>query len=375
MIKRMLLMLLCVLLAVAGIGYAKFRQIQAAIAMGKSFAPPPSAVTTLVVQPQPWQPSLRTVGTLKAVQGVTVTTDLPGIVVEIGFESGQSVRKGDRLVQLENHQELAQLHAAEARRDLARLDLDRKRELKSKSSLASSEVDTAESELRQAIASLEMAAALLARKQITAPFDGVLGIRQVSLGQFVNPGSPIVTMHSQDPIHVQFTLPQHQVAVAAPGNALHVLVPGSAEEIRKGKISAIDSQIDDTSRSITVEGTLPNPDHRLRSGMFVNVELPLTEEKDVLVVPASAVYYAPYGDSIFVVKTSQGTDGKPAKTVEQQFVKLGEARGDQIRVLKGLQSGDEIVTSGVFKLRPGAAIQINNSVQPPSESAPKPPNT
>lgn len=371
----MFLMLLCVALAVAGIAYAKFRQVQAAIAMGKSFAPPPAAVTTTIVTPQTWEPSLRIIGTLKAVQGVSISTDLPGIVAEIAFDSGKSVQKGDLLVQLSSDQERAQLAAAQARRDLARLDARRKRDLQAQNAASISERDAADAELRRAEAACEEVDALLARKRITAPFTGILGIRQVNLGQFLNPGAPIATMHSLDPIHVQFNLPQQQLAFAANGRPLKVFTEDHPELGRDGVVTASDSQVNENSRSITIEGTLPNKDNALRPGMFVNVEMPLPKEQDVLVVPASAISYAPYGDSVFVVKDGTAPDGTPNKTASQQFVKLGQNRGDQIRVLSGLAPGDEVVTSGVFKLRPGAPVQVNNQVQPPSEAAPKPPNS
>jgi membrane fusion protein (multidrug efflux system) len=203
--------------------------------------------------------------------------------------------------------------------------------------------------------------ALLARKRITAPFDGVLGIRLVSPGQFLNPGAPIATMHSLDPILVQFNLPQQQLAAATPGRPLRILSEDRPEIARNGSVTALDSQVSETSRAITVEGTLPNADKLLRPGMFVNVEIPLPKEDGVLVVPASAISYAPYGDSVFVVKEGTSPDGKATKTVAQQFVKVGQNRGDQIRILSGLAPGDEVVTSGVFKLRPGGEVQINNS--------------
>ena len=375
--KRMLTMLLSVAIVVAGIAFFKYRQIQAAIAMGKSFAPPPSAVTTLVVQPQPWTPVLRVIGSLKSVQGVAVSGDLAGIVSEIAFESGKTVKKGDLLVQLNADQERAQLAATEARCELAKLEIQRKRELQAKSALSPSEVDIAENELRQANAARELALALLARKRITAPFDGVLGIRQVNLGQYLNPGTPVVTMHSLDPMLVTFALPQQQMSRAAAGGALNISLGGeqdSAEEHWSGTITALDSRVDDASRSVSVEGSIPNPKHRLRPGMFVNVEIPLPSEDNVLVVPASAINYAPYGDSIFVVKKDTNENSTPAHTVEQRFAKLGAARGDQVRVLSGLNAGDEIVTSGAFKLRPGGAVVINNSVQPPNSATPTPPN-
>lgn len=367
-------MLLCVTLAVAGIGYVKFRQIQAAIAMGKSFAPPPSAVTTLVLAPQKWEPVVRVIGTLKAVQGVTVSTDLPGIISEIGFESGATVKKGALLVQLNPDSERAQLAAAQVRRDLAILEVKRKRELLAKNALSASETDAAEAEVRQSEAACAQAEALLARKRLTAPFDGVLGLRQVNLGQFLNPGTPVVSLQALDPIRVQFNLPQQEIRAAALGKKVRVSaqeVPGGA---REGSVSALDSQVDETSRAIAVEASLPNPDHALRPGMFVNVELPLTEEAEVLVIPASSVNYAPYGNSVYVVLEGTDPEGKPVKTVDQRFVKLGQNRGDQIRVLEGLKAGEVVVTSGVFKLRQGGAVVVNNAVQPSNDPAPSPPN-
>ena len=375
--KRMLIMLLSVAVIVAGIAFLKYRQIQAAIAMGKSFAPPPSAVTTLVIEPNPWTPVLRVIGSLKSVQGVAVSGDLAGIVSEITFESGKTVKKGDLLVQLNDEQERAQLVAAEARCELAKLEIQRKRELQAKSALSPSEVDIAENELRQANAARELAAALRARKRITAPFDGVLGIRQVNLGQYLNPGTPVVTMHSLDPMLVTFALPQQQMSQATKGGQLTIALGDEHESTHQlwlGAITAFESRLDDSSRSITVEGSIPNSDHRLRPGMFVNVEIPLPKEDNVLVVPASAINYAPYGDSIFVVKKSTNDQGAPVHTVEQRFAKLGAARGDQVRVLSGLTAGDEIVTAGAFKLRPGGEVVINNSVQPPNSATPTPPN-
>ncbi len=371
----MLLMLFCVALAIAGIGYAKYQQIQAAIAMGKSFAPPPAAVTTLVVQPQEWEPTIRVIGTLKAVQGGNISTDLAGIVSEIAFDSGRAVHKGDLLVQLNADQEKAQLAAAQARRDLARLDAGRKRELQAQSAAPVSERDAAEAELRRAEAACNEVEAVLARKRIVAPFDGVVGIRLVSLGQYLTPGAPIATMHSLDPIQVLFNLPQQQISFATPGKALRVFLEDESASARSGTISALDSRVNEASRAITVEGLLPNPEQTLRPGMFVNVELPRPTEEGVLVVPASAISYAPYGDSVFVVKSGTNAEGKSNKSVSQQFVKLGQNRGDQVRILSGLNAGDEVVSSGVFKLRPGAEVQVNNSVQPSNEAAPKPNNS
>jgi membrane fusion protein (multidrug efflux system) len=380
--KRMLLMLLCVALALAGIASVKKRQIEAGMAMAKSFAPPPAAVTTVTLESQPWTPSIRVVGTLHAVQGVAVSTDLAGIVSEIAFDSGQSVQKGALLVQLQSDQEKAQLEAADARLHLAELEVQRKRDLRAKNAIPSSEADAAENELLQARAQREQTLALLQRKRICAPFDGVLGIRQASLGQYLNPGSPVVTMDSLDPIRVRFSLPQQQAAQAVIGGSLRISLedpPPTATtpttaRFWPGSITARDSRVDENSRSLTIEGTLANAEHMLRPGMFVTVEIPLPAESGALVIPASAILYAPYGDSVFVLKDGKNEEGAPVQMVEARIVKLGAARGDQVRVLQGLRAGEEIVSSGVFKLRPDAPVKVNNSVQPPNSAAPTPPN-
>jgi membrane fusion protein (multidrug efflux system) len=372
----MFLMLLCVAAAIAGLAYAKKRQIEAGMAMAKSFAPPPAAVTTVRVTGQPWTPSVRVVGSLFAVQGVAVSTDLAGIVSEIAFDSGQTVQKGALLVQLQSDQEKAQLEAADARLHFAELEIRRKQELRAKNALPASEVDAAENELRQARATREQTLALLQRKRICAPFDGVMGIRQASLGQYLNPGSPVATMHSMDPIRVRFSLPQQQALLAVPGRALRISLEeaSSPPRIWEGTLTALDSRVDENSRALTVEGTLANPDHVLRPGMFVTVEIPLPAEEGAIVVPSSAILYAPYGDSVYVVKDGKNAEGEPAQIVEARNVKLGTSRGDQVRVLQGLQDGEEIISSGVFKLRPDAPVQVNNAVQPPNSATPNPPN-
>lgn len=372
----MLLMLVLVVLAVALIGFLKYRSIRAGMAMGAKFAPPPAAVTTVTVQPQTWQPVLSAVGSLKAVQGVVVSTDLAGIVTEIAFESGTPVKTGALLVKLDTQQEEAQLRSAEARLDLAKSDIERKRDLIAKKAIATSEMDTAKSQLAQTAADVEEMRALVARKQITAPFDGLAGIRQVSLGQYLNPGAAIVPLQSLDPIYVEFALPQQHLDEIAVGKKLRVAASGLMEGERfEGEITAIDSRVDESTRNVLVQGTLKNKDHKLKPGMFVDVEVLLPEKPGVLAIPSSSIAYAPYGDSVYLVKDATAPDGKAGKEVQQKFVKLGPKRGDQVSILSGLEPGDEVVSSAVFRLRPGAAVQVNNAVQPGNELNPNPPNT
>jgi membrane fusion protein (multidrug efflux system) len=371
----MLLMLLLVLLAVAGIAFLKYRAIQKGMAMGKMFAPPPTAVSTVTVQPQTWQPVLSAVGSLKAVQGVTISTDLAGIVSEIAFESGTAVKKGALLVKLDTQQEDAQLRAAQARLELAKVDIERKRDLIAKKAIAASEMDTAQSQLAQTAAEVEQMKALVARKHLTAPFDGIVGIRQVNLGQYLNPGAAIAPLQSLDPIYVEFALPQQHFDAIAVGKKLRVAASGVAGEKFEGEITAIDSQVDEATRNVMVQGTMKNTDGKLKPGMFVDVEVLLPEKSGVLAIPSSSIAYAPYGDSVYIVKDAQTPDGKPAKEVQQKFVKLGTKRGDQVSILSGLTAGDEVVSAGVFRLRPGAPVQVNNDVQPGNELNPNPPNT
>jgi membrane fusion protein (multidrug efflux system) len=359
--KRMFIMLGLMALFVTGIGAVKVSQIQAAITQAAKLAPPPPAVATFAAIRDQWQPALSAVGSLRAINGVTVSTDLAGIVSEIAFQSGTRVKKGDLLVRLDTQQEEAQLRSAEARRDLAQTNLERYRSLVADGAVAQSEYDAAESEYRRAVAAVDEARALIARKTIAAPFDGLLGIRQVDLGQYLNVGAPIVQLESVDPIYVEFSMPQQNLGQIAAGKSLRITAAGITGE---GEVTAIDSRLDESTRNVLVQGTIRNPDGKLRPGMFVNVEVFLPAQT-VISIPASSVSYAPYGDSVFVVK-----DGH----VQQQFVKLGQTRGDQVAVLTGVKEGDEVVSSGTFKLRSGLPVQVNNSVQPGNEANPNPPN-
>ena len=289
---------------------------------------------------------------------------MAGIVSQIAFQSGGSVKKGDLLIKLDTKQEEAQLRAAEARRDWAKVSLERQKELTKDGVASRSEYDSADSEYRQAVAAVDDARALIARKTITAPFDGQLGIRQADLGQYLNVGAPIVPLQSIDPIYVEFSLPQQNLDQIAVGKKLRLKANGVAGEEFEGEITAIDSRLDDATRNIRIQGTIRNTESKLRPGMFVNVKV-LLPEKPVVSIPASASSYAPYGDSVFLVKDNQ---------VQQQVVKLGATRGDQVSISSGLKEGDEVVSSGVFKLRSGMPVQVNNSVQPGDESNPQPPN-
>ena len=365
-----MLMLFLVALFVAGLVFWTMRKIEKGKAMGAKFAPPPAAVTTVVVKAETWQPVLSAVGSLKAVNGVVLSTDLAGIVAEIAFESGTPAKKGDLIVKLDTQQEDAQLQSSVAKLSLAKTDLVRKRDLIAKKAIAESDFDTAQSQVLQMEASVGEMKALVARKRIAAPFDGLVGIRQVNVGQYLQPGAAIVPIESLDPIYVEFAVPQQHFEMIAVGKKLRLGATGISGKNFEGEITAIDSRIDERTRNITIQGTIQNPGHALRPGMFVSVEVLLPERAGVLAIPSSAIAYAPYGDSVYVVQ-----DGKAGKEVRQQFVKLGPKRGDQVSVVSGIKDGDEIVSSAVFKLRPSAPVQVNNSVQPANSPNPKPADT
>jgi membrane fusion protein (multidrug efflux system) len=333
----------------------------------------PLEVEVARVEQLRWQPFLETIGSITAVNGVTVSTDLGGRVVQIGFDSGSEVRNGALLVQLDIEREKAQLAQAEAKRDLSRLNLERSRNLLSRHTISQSEYDAAEADLRQNDGAVKEQQAIIARKTIRARFDGLAGIRQVNVGQYLNPGQPVVTLQSVDPVYVDFELPQEQLSKVTTGLGVEVVLDAYPETFR-GTITAINSEIESDSRNFKVRATLPNPDHKLRPGMFAKVDVQSGAERDVIAVPLSAVKYAPYGDSVFVVTRSQGEGGggKPGQNLEQHFVKLGQIRGDRVAVISGVQAGEEVVTAEVFRLRNGAAVTVRRPDSGGAAPAPVP---
>jgi len=372
MSKRMILMLALMAAFIAAIGSVKFRQIQVAVAQASSFQPPPEAVTTTVARREGWPSTLNAIGTVVAVHGVMVSADLPGIVERIDIDSGHMVAAGEVLVQLDTRQEQAQLAAAEAQRDLAKLSLDRARGLADEGVVSRADFDRAAAEHKQAEAKVGEIRATIERKRIRAPFSGILGIRQVNLGQYLNAGTAVVPLQSLSPIYVNFAVPQQEVGQLRVGGAVGITAEGLGGPAISGRITAVDSLVDEATRNLQVQATLPNSDGRLHPGMFVEVQADLGARRDVVTLPASAINYAPYGDSVFVVADVDGPNGQKYRGVRQQFVKLGGARGDQVAVVSGLGAGEEVATSGVFKLRPGAAVHVNNDVQPGNNPAPKP---
>ena len=372
MAKRMILMLTLMAGIIAALGFVKIRQFQAMAEQFAAMQPPPEAVTTTVAEQDEWPVTLSAIGTVAAVQGVVVSADLPGVVERIAFESGRAVKEGDVLVALDTRQEQAQLAAAEAELELTRLTFERMKGLVAQDAVSRAEFDEAAAAHRQAEARIREIRATIARKTIRAPFSGILGIREVNLGQYLTAGAAIVPLQSLNPIYVNFGIPQQQAAEMKRGRRVRVAVGDLGGREYTGRISAVDSVVDPATRNVQVQATLANPGGTLRPGMFVQTQVLLGATESVIALPATAINYAPYGDSVFVVTDMTDANGKTYRGVRQQIVKLGSARGDQVAVLSGIKAGDEVVTSGVFKLRNGAAVQINNTVQPANSLAPNP---
>lgn len=370
--KRMFQMLVAVLLFLSVIGFVKFQQIKTAIAAGKSFAPPPDAVTTTIAQRESWDATIEAVGSVAPTQGVTLAADLPGVVEKIAFESGAHVAAGAALVVLDARQERAQLASAEAALELAKANLSRSRSLLDQKLVAQAEYDVVAAQFKQAEAAVNEIRAAIDRKTIRAPFAGTTGIRLVNLGQYVRSGDPVVPLQSTGSVFVNFAVPQQQVGVLRVGAAVVISAEGGADAHMAGRINAVNPVVDDATRNVQVQAVLANPKGVLKPGMYVTAKVSMGRRDEVVALPTSAINYAPYGNSVFIVEDVKGPDGKTFKGVRQQFVKLGAARGDLVAITDGVTPGQEVVTSGVFKLRSGAAITVDNSVKPSANAAPKP---
>jgi membrane fusion protein (multidrug efflux system) len=371
--KRILLAVLAVAALVGLLGGIKGLQIDRMIAHGKQAVPPPEAVTTAVASLQSWESLLPAVGSLAAVQGVTVTAELTGKVVQIAFTPGSLVKAGDLLVKQDTSSEEAQLRSAEAAAALAKLNVERLGKLLAERTIAQSQFDTAEAGYKQAVAQADNIRASIAKKTIRAPFAGRLGIRLVNLGQVINEGEAIVSLQSLDPIYVNFSLPQQQLPSIKPGLAVRVTTDALPGEVVQGRITAINPQVDAATRNIRIQATVANAEERLRPGMYVSVAVVLPGREQVLAVPATAVLYAPYSDSVFIVEDLPDPDpGRPVKVVRQQLAQLGEKHGDFVAVRSGLKEGDTVVSTGVFKLRNGQTVTVDNTLSPDFRLKPRP---
>jgi membrane fusion protein (multidrug efflux system) len=334
---------------------------------------PPTTVSSVTVKEEDWAPVLSAVGSVSAVQGAIIAAELGGVVSDIKFENGGVAKKGDVIMKLDASQEEALLRSAEAEAELARTDLERTQGLASQKVVSKAELDAAESKFRRLTAIVDQMRSSIRKKTLVAPFDGQLGIRTVNVGQMINPGQQVVALTSLDPVYVDFALPQQHLAQLSQGLEVRVTTDALPGRVFPGKLTAINSMVDSSTRNITVQATLENPDHVLRPGMFAKVEVALPEKHKILVIPGSAVSYAPFGDSVFVIeKKKDEKTGKESQAIRQQFVRVGESRGDFVSITQGLKAGEIVVSTGVFKLRNGMAVTINNELAPKPQTNPTP---
>lgn len=352
----------------------KGAQFNAMAEAAKNAGPPPESVSTFRVEQQVWQERLEAVGSIAPVQGVTIEAEIPGVVQSINFENGQRVEVGDLLVQLDVDVERAQLKAAQASAKLAETELKRSERLIQSGSITQSQLDRAIADYENASANVENLEAVIERKTIQAPFSGKVGIRQINLGQYVAQAASIVSLQANETVFVNFTLPQKALSKISTGMQLSLSSDVYPEQSFAGAITAISPQIDPVTRTVEVQGTLENTQGLLRAGLFVRVSVDLPKKETVIVVPTTAILYAPYGNSIFVVRPAEGQDAQ-GHIVSQALIRIGEQRGDFVSITKGLELGDEIVSAGAFKLRNGSSVVINNDLAPKPELNPTPDNT
>jgi membrane fusion protein (multidrug efflux system) len=334
---------------------------------------PATTVTSAVVKEEDWAPQIPSVGSVSAVQGAVVSAELGGVVGEIKFENGALAKKGDVLLRLDASAEEGQLRTAEADVELARQDLARTRDLAVRKVVSKAELDGAESKFKQKEGSVDQMRSMITKKEVRAPFDGQLGIRQVNVGQSIDARQPVVALTSLDPVYVDFAVPQQYLSQLSQGLEVHVRSDAMPGHEFNGKLTAINSMVDAITRNVSVQATLENHDRALRPGMFAKVEVMLPEKKKALVVPGSAISYAPFGDSVYVIeKKKDEKTGKESQTIRQQFVRVGEARGDFVAITDGLKPNETIVSTGVFKLRNGMPVTINNDLAPKPQLNPTP---
>jgi membrane fusion protein (multidrug efflux system) len=373
MIRKISLAVFVVLLVLGGLAGVKALQIKKLMDSGKSYAEPPESVSSVVVREEKWQDTLTAIGSVMAVQGVTVSPEIPGIIREISFESGAVVSQGDLLVRLDTSLEEAQLRALKAQEELAQLNLNRERTLHSQNMVSQAELDAAESTLKQTQGNADAIRATIEKKTIRAPFAGRLGIRLVNLGQYIDTGKPIVSLQSLTPIYADFSLPQQELARLKTGMRVRVTTDTYPDRQFEGTLTAINPDLDQSTRSVGLQATFTNSDQLLRPGMFARVEVLLPEEQPVVVIPATSVLSAPYGDSVYVIEPKPGKDNaKSGLAVRQQFIRTGRTRGDFVSVGSGLKVGERIVSAGIFKLRNGMGVTENNNLSPKNEAAPRP---
>jgi membrane fusion protein (multidrug efflux system) len=369
---RSLVLAICLLVAIVVFVFG-IKVLQIGKMMSTPMVMPPTTVSSAVVEEEDWAPTLSAIGSVSAVQGAVVSTELGGVVAEIDFQNGGVAKKGDVLMRLDSSAEEAQLHTAQADLELAKANLERERSLAERKVVSKQEFDAAQSTFGQKQGAVDNMRSFITKKEVRAPFDGMLGIRQVNVGQMINPGQQVVQLTALDRVYVDFALPQQTLLQLATGYEARVHADALPDREFKGNVTAINSMVDAVNRNVGVQATLENPDHVLRPGMFVKIDVILPQKSKTLVIPGSAVSYAPYGNSVFVIdKKKDPKTGKESQSLRQAFVRIGEARGDFVAVTEGLQAGDVVVSTGVFKLRNGMSVVINNDLAPKPQLNPRP---
>jgi membrane fusion protein (multidrug efflux system) len=370
---KIALAVVIVVAIIGGLAGTKVLQIMTLVKAGKAYTPPPEAVSSAVVHEEKWQGTLSAIGSVMPAQGVIITPEIAGIVREISFEPGATVKKGDLLIKLDTSSEDAQLRALEAQEELAKLNVARERTLFGQKMVPQAELDAAEATLKQNQANADNVRTIIEKKTIRAPFSGKLGIRQVNLGQYLEAGKPIVSLQSLSPIFVDFSLPQQELARLKTGMEVRVTTDAYPGRKFPGTLTVINPDLDSATRSIGLQATITNDDEALRPGMFARAEVLLPEEQTVLVIPATSILSAPYGDSVYVITSNPGTNGAAEHlSVQPRFVRVGRSRGDFIAVDTGMKAGEKVVRSGLFKLRPGMTVIENNEIVPKSDIKPNP---
>src|SRR6266481_2643665 len=369
---RSVTLAICLLIAIGGFVFG-IKILQIGKMMSTPMVMPPTTVSSAVVKEEDWAPTLSSIGSVSAVQGAVVSTELGGVVSKIAFENGSTAKKGDLLMQLDTSAEEAQLHSAEADLELARADLARSRDLAARKVISKADSDSAESKFNRLNAVVDQMRSNIRKKTVVAPFDGQLGIRQVNVGQSIDARLPVVQLTALDLVFVDFSLPEQYLSQLSNGLDVNVRVDALPDHDFKGKLTAVNSMVDSVTRNVTAQATLQNPEHTLRPGMFAKVEVVLPTKGKALVIPGSAVSYAPFGDSVYIIETKKDPKTrKDSQTLRQQFVRIGEARGDFVSVTQGLKGGETIVSTGVFKLRNGMSVTINNELAPKPQIKPNP---
>jgi membrane fusion protein (multidrug efflux system) len=373
MTRKIVVAVLIVLVIAGSLVGIKALQVNKLMAAGKAYTTPPESVSSVIVREEKWQSTLSAIGSIVAIQGVTVTPELAGTVTDIAFESGKVVSKGDLLIKQDTSSEEAQLRANEAQVELARINLDREKKLREENMVSQSELDSAVSTMKQTQANADAVRTVIEKKTIRAPFSGQVGIRQVNLGQYLDAGKPIVWLQTVTPVYADFTLPQQNLAQLSNGMPVRLQIDAYPDKMFEGNLTAVNPGLDQTTRSVSLRATFDNPNQLLHPGMFARVEVLMPEERNLLVIPATSVLRAPSGDSVYVIEPPSPNDNsKTALKVRQQLIRLGLERGDFVSVESGLKAGDKIVSSGLFKLRTGMSVVEQNNVVPKPAEAPRP---